>query len=258
MKKNAFDLTGKVAVVTGSSKGIGRSIAEHLAYAGARVVISSRSQERCEPVAAAIRADGCEAVALAAHAGRKPDMERLVQQTRERWGGIDILVLNAAANPYYGPLLTVSDEAYHKTMDTNVLGNLWFCQLVMPGMAERGGGAVIVVSSVGAIRSTPGLGVYQISKAADLALVRALALEWGDRKVTVNAILPGLVKTDFARVLWETPDAEERTKARFPLKRLGEPDDIGPAAVYLASAAGQWMTGQSLIIDGGTTIGSLR
>jgi len=255
---NPFDLSGKVAVVTGSTKGIGRSMAEHLARAGAAVVISSRKADACDAVADAIRAEGGRAAAIPCHVGREEELHRLVAETERQLGPIDVLVCNAAANPYYGPLLDAGDDAYHKTLDTNILSILQLCRRVVPGMAQRGGGSVIVVSSIGGIRATPGLGLYQISKAADLALVRALALEWGPRNVRVNSILPGLVKTDFARALWETPDAEARTKARFPLNRLGEPDDIGPAAVFLAGPAGAWMTGQQLIIDGGTTVGSLR
>jgi len=254
LTNNAFDLSDKVAIVTGSSKGIGRSIAEHLARAGANVVISSRKPEPCREVAEAIRDEGGSAVDIPANVGKTEDLERLVAETRERLGPIDILVCNAAANPYYGPLTDISDEAYHKTLDTNILSNIRLCGLVLPDMADRGGGSVIVVSSIGGLRASPYLGAYGISKAADNSLVRTLAVEWGSKNIRVNAILPGLVKTDFARALWENPEAERTAQERFPLKRLGVPDDIGPAAVFLASAAGAWMTGQSLVIDGGSTI----
>ncbi len=231
-------------------------MAEHLAQAGAKVVISSRKAAPCEEVAARIRANGGEAASIPCHVGNPEHLSRLVEETNRQLGPIDVLICNAAANPYYGPLLDAPDEAYSKTLDINIQSVLQLCKLVMPDMAARGGGSVIVVSSVGAIRSRPGLGLYQISKAADLALVRALALEWGRQKVRVNSILPGLVKTDFARALWETPEAEDRNRQRLPLNRLGEPDDIGPAAVFLAAPASQWMTGQMLIIDGGSTVGN--
>lgn len=251
---NPFDLSGKTAIVTGSSKGIGRSIAEHLAAAGAQVVISSRKAEPCEAVAKAIRDQGGRAIAVPCHVGKKEDLERLVAETQRQLGPVDIAVCNAAANPYYGPITDIPDEAYHKTMDTNVLSPIWLCRLVKPDMIARGGGAVILVSSVGAVKASPGLGAYAISKAADVQLTRTLAAELGAQQIRVNCILPGLVKTDFARALWDNPQAERLASAGFPLGRLGEPDDIGPAAVFLASAASQWMTGQTLIIDGGSTI----
>jgi NAD(P)-dependent dehydrogenase (short-subunit alcohol dehydrogenase family) len=251
---NPFDLSGKTAVITGSSKGIGRSIAEQMAQAGARVVISSRKEGPCKEVAEAITQAGGSAIAVPAHVGRREDLEQLVAETNRQFGPIDILVCNAAANPYYGPLAEITDEAYHKTLDTNILSIIWLCRLVYPNMVERGGGAVIVVSSVGAVKATPNLGAYAISKAADLQVVRTLAAEWGEKNIRVNSLLPGLVKTDFARALWDNPEAEKKASTRLPLRRLGEPDDIGPAAVFLASRAGEWMTGQSLVVDGGSLL----
>lgn len=241
-------------MVTGSSKGIGRAVAEHLARAGARVVISSRKAEPCEAVASSLSAEGCEAVAIPCHVGRAEDVERLVAETRRRLGPIDILVANAAANPYYGPLLDIPEEAYHKTMDTNVLSTLRLCRLVREDMAAQGGGSVILVSSVGGIKATPNLGAYGVSKAADIQLARSLAAELGGQGIRVNCLLPGLVKTDFARALWERPGADDEARRGLPLQRLGEPEDIGPAAVFLASPASRWMTGQVLVIDGGATI----
>jgi NAD(P)-dependent dehydrogenase (short-subunit alcohol dehydrogenase family) len=251
---NVFDLSGKVAVVTGSSKGIGRSIAEHLSAAGARVVISSRKEGPCQEVAAAIRDRGGSAVAIPCHVGQSDQVERLIQETRAQLGGVDILVCNAAANPFYGELATISDEAYHKTLDTNVLSVLRLCGMAKQDMVQNGGGAMIVVASVAGLRGVPNLGAYSVSKAAVIQLVRTLATEWGQHNIRVNSIVPGLVRTDFARKLWENPEAEKRVKLRFPLARLGEPDDIGPAAVFLASKGGAWMTGQTLVIDGGNTI----
>ncbi len=254
MENNPFDLTGKNAIVTGASKGIGRSIAEHLARFGARVVISSRKLDACEEVAGSIRKEGGEAVALSCNVGRKEEVEAMVPQAREAFGPIDIMICNAAVNPYYGPLPEITDEAYHKTMDSNVLSALWFARLVKDDMVARGGGSFIVVSSIGSLKGNAVLGAYGISKAADNQLVRSLAVEWGRHNIRVNALLPGLVKTDMARVLWDTPEGKERIKERFPIPRAGDPDDLGPAAVFLASRAGAWMTGQTLVIDGGNTI----
>lgn len=220
------------------------------------MVISSRKAEPCEAVAQAIRDEGGEAVAIPAHAGDAAQLQHLVEETQRQFGPVDILVCNAAANPYYGPLAEISDEAYHKTLDTNVLGSLRLAALVMPDMVKSGGGSVLFVSSVGSLKGTAKLGAYGISKAAMNQMVRALAVEWGPSNIRVNAILPGLVKTDFARALWENPEAEQRASKAFPLGRLGEPDDLGPAAVFLASRAGAWMTGQMLVIDGGGTIAS--
>jgi NAD(P)-dependent dehydrogenase (short-subunit alcohol dehydrogenase family) len=251
---NPFDLSGKTAIVTGSSRGIGRSIAEHLARAGANVVVSSRNPEPCQAVAESIQKQGGTAAAIACNVARKADCERLIEESRLRFGSIDILVCNAAANPYYGPLVDIPDDAYHKTMDTNVLSTIWLSRLVKPDMAARGGGSIILISSVGALRASPNLGAYAISKAADVQMTRTLAAELGSHKIRVNCILPGLVKTDFSRVLWDNPQAEKLAASSFPLGRLGESDDIGPAAVYFASSASQWTTGQTLVIDGGATI----
>jgi len=251
---NAFDLTGKTAIVTGSSKGIGRSIAEHLAQAGCQVVVSSRKPEPCHSVAKSIVDSGGKAVAIACNVGRKDDCEALVAETRRQLGPVEILVCNAAANPYYGPLVDIPDEAYHKTMDTNVLSTIWLSRMVKSDMQARGGGSIILISSVGALRASPNLGAYAISKAADVQMTRTLAAELGPYNIRVNCILPGLIKTDFSRVLWDNPVAERMASSQFPLGRLGEPDDVGPAALYFASGASQWTTGQTLVIDGGATI----
>lgn len=251
---NPFDLSGKTAVVTGSSLGIGRSIAEHMARAGAAVVISSRKEKPCQEVAEAINKEGGKAIAVRANVSSVDDLQQLVDETTSQLGPIDILVCNAAANPYYGPLTEITDEAYHKTLDTNILSCIRLFGMVAEGMAGRGGGSMIIVSSVGAVKATPNLGAYAISKAADLQVVRTLAAEWGEKNIRINAILPGLVKTEFARVLWDNPEAELKASTKLPLRRLGESDDIGPAAVFLASRAGAWMTGQSLVIDGGSLL----
>jgi len=249
-----FDLTGQVAVITGSSRGIGRSIAETMASLGAKVVISSRKAEACEKVAAGIAAAGGEAAVIPCNISRKDEVETLVEESRTRFGRIDILVCNAAVNPVYGPLADLPDEAFDKVMGSNVKSNLWLCNLVIPEMAARGDGAVVIVSSIAGIRGTGVLGAYGISKAADFALARNLAVEWGPKNVRVNCIAPGLVKTDFARALWENPDNLAARNAQTPLRRIGEPHEIGPIAAFLASPAASFITGQVIVADGGVTI----
>jgi NAD(P)-dependent dehydrogenase (short-subunit alcohol dehydrogenase family) len=250
-----FDLTGKVAVITGSSKGIGRAIAERLAEHGAKVTISSRKAGPCEAVAAAINAaHPGAAIAVPANISSKDDLQRLMDATREAFGKIDILVCNAASNPYYGPMAGITDEAFRKILDNNIISNHWMVKMVAPEMRERRDGAIIIVSSIGGLRGNAVIGAYNISKAADFQLARNLAHELSPDNIRVNCIAPGLVKTDFARALWDTPEAEKRSSAGTPLRRLGEPDDIAGAAVFLASRAGAWMTGQAIVVDGGATI----
>ena len=255
MADSLFDLTGKVAIVTGSTKGIGLAIAEALARAGAKVVISSRKADRSEEVAAAIRSEGLTAAAIPCHIGKREDVERLVSETKREFGQIDILVCNAAVNPYYGPMAGLSDDAFTKVIDSNVRSNIWLANLVLPGMAERRDGSVIIVSSIGGLKGSLNLGIYAISKAADFQLARNLAVEWGPHNIRVNCIAPGLVRTDFARTLWENPELLARAESNTPLRRIGEPEDIAGAAVFLAAPAGRWMTGQVIVIDGGVTIG---
>jgi NAD(P)-dependent dehydrogenase (short-subunit alcohol dehydrogenase family) len=249
-----FDLTGKVAVVTGSSRGIGRSIAENMARAGARVVVSSRKLEACEEVVRAIQAEGGEAQAIAASLGHQDQLEAMINQTRESWGKVDILVCNAAINPYYGPLAEVSNELFDKMMRCNVRDNLFLCKQVLPEMAERRDGTIIVISSVGGVRGNSVLGAYGITKAADMALVRNLAVEWGKNNIRINCIAPGLVKTDFARALWENPKMRSHLENMTPLGRIGEPDDIGLLATFLATKGGAFITGETIIADGGMSI----
>lgn len=251
---SAFDLGGKVAVVTGSSRGIGRSIAEHLAAAGAKVVISSRKGPACEEVVQAIREAGGEAIAVPANIGEKAQLDALVAQTRKTWGRIDILVCNAASNPYYGPMAQLPDEAFNKILQNNIVSNHWLANLVLPEMAQRRDGVVIIVSSIGGLKGSGTLGAYAVSKAADMQLARNLAVEWGRHNIRVNCIAPGLVRTDFARALWENPEILRRYESTTPLGRIGEPDDIGGIAVFLASSAGAFVTGQTIVADGGVTI----
>jgi NAD(P)-dependent dehydrogenase (short-subunit alcohol dehydrogenase family) len=249
-----FDMEGKVAVVTGSSRGIGKAIAERLAEHGAKVVISSRKAGACEDVAAQINArlPGA-AIAVAVSISSKADLQLLVDRTRSAFGKIDVLVCNAASNPYYGPMAGIRDEAFHKVLNNNIVSNHWLIQMVAPEMKARRDGVVILISSTGGLRGSSLLGAYAISKAADLQLARNLALEFGPDNIRVNCIAPGLVKTDFAKALWDTPEAERRESVGTPLRRLGEPDDIAGAAVFLASRAGAWLTGQAIVIDGGAT-----
>ena len=253
-KISPFRLEGKIAIVTGSSRGIGRSIAEHLAAAGAKVVVSSRKLGACEQVAQSIRDTGADAVAIAANIGDKSQLENLVAQTHKQWGRIDVLVCNAASNPYYGPMANMPDDAFNKILQNNIVSNHWLANLVLPEMAQRKDGAVIIVSSIGGLKGTSVLGAYAISKAADMQLARNLAMEWGPHNIRVNCIAPGLVKTDFARALWENPEILQRYESQTPLRRIGEPDDIGAIAVFLASRAAAFITGQTIVADGGVTI----
>jgi NAD(P)-dependent dehydrogenase (short-subunit alcohol dehydrogenase family) len=255
MSSSLFDLAGKVAVVTGSSRGIGRAIAERLAEHHAKVVVTSRKLDACEEVVKSIKANGGEAFAHACNIGRKEDLQGLVNVAIQRWGGIDVLVCNAAVNPYFGPAIEMSDDAYDKVMNSNVRSNFWLCNMVLPQMAERGGGSIIIVSSIAGILGSPTIGVYGISKAADMALARNIAVEWGPKNVRANCIAPGLVRTDFAKALWENPDIYQKTVRVYPLRRIGEPDEIAGAAVFLAGPSGSFMTGQTIVIDGGGVIG---
>ena len=251
-----FSLAGKVAVITGSSRGIGKAIAERLAEHGAKVVISSRKLEACEQVAAAINAkhgDG-RAIAVAANISSKEALQNLVDETVKRLGPVDALVCNAASNPYYGPLAGISDEQFRKVLDNNILSNHWLINAVAPGMIERKSGSIIIVSSIGGLRGSPILGAYCISKAADLQLARNLAVEYGPHSVRVNCIAPGLIRTDFAKALWDNPELLAARSAETPLRRIGEPDEIAGAAVFLASPASSFMTGQVMVVDGGVTI----
>jgi len=253
-----FDLTGKVAVVTGASRGIGRAIAERMAEHGAKLVISSRKIDACEAVAEGIRSRGGDAIAVTCNIGRKEELRALVDATNAKWGRIDVLVCNAAVNPYFGPSVDMPDEAYDRIMNSNVRSNFWLCNMVAPGMAERGDGSIIIVSSIGGFQGSDVIGVYCISKAADMQLARNLAVEWGRKNVRANCIAPGLIKTDFARALWEDPKILEQSVANTALRRIGEADEIAGAAVFLASPAGRYTTGQTFVIDGGRLAGLAR
>jgi NAD(P)-dependent dehydrogenase (short-subunit alcohol dehydrogenase family) len=258
MPSDLFDLTGKVALITGSSKGIGKAIAQEMARSGARVVISSRKADLCEAVAEEINTElegqSGGALAIAANIGRRNELEQLVAAVGDRLGKIDVLVCNAAVNPYYGSMTELPDSAFDKILDVNIKSNHWLVNLVLPGMRERRWGSIIVVSSVGGIKGSTHLGAYAISKAADLQLVRNLAVEHGHENIRANAISPGLVRTDFARALWENPDILRKRTEGDPLRRIGEPRELAGIAVYLASEAASFTTGQNFVIDGGATI----
>jgi NAD(P)-dependent dehydrogenase (short-subunit alcohol dehydrogenase family) len=250
-----FDLSGKSAIITGSSRGIGRAIAERMAEHGANVVVSSRKAGPCEEVAAQINArSGGRAVAIPANISSKDDLQRLADESTRAFGAIDILVCNAASNPYFGPSAGISDDQFRKILENNVIANHWLIQMVAPQMIERKDGAIIIVSSIGGLRASTVLGAYAISKAADFQLARNLAAEWGPSNVRVNCIAPGLIQTDFAKALWDNPEILKSSTAGAPLRRIGQPDEIAGAAVFLASPAGTFMTGQKIVIDGGATI----
>ncbi|MCJ8190527.1 SDR family NAD(P)-dependent oxidoreductase [Sphingomicrobium aestuariivivum] len=252
-----FDLSGKSAIVTGSSRGIGKAIAEQLAMRGANVVISSRTQETCEEVATAINAAGKgKAIAVAANISDKAGLQAMVDRANAEFGQVDILVCNAASNPYYGPMGGITDEQFEKILQNNVISNHWLIQMVAPGMLEREDGSIVIVSSIGGMTASTTIGAYNVSKAADFQLARNLAAEFGPRKVRVNCIAPGLIRTDFAKALWENPELLKKITRHMPLRRIGEPEEIAGAAVYLASPASSYMTGQSIVVDGGSTIGA--
>jgi len=254
MASRLFDLTGKVALITGATRGIGKAIALEMARAGAKVAVCSRKADACEAVRVEFEKEGFDVLAQPCNISRKEDLRAIVDATRKRWGGIDIAVANAASNPYYGPLAEIPDEIFDKTFANNVKSVLWLANLTLPGMAERGGGSFITIGSIGGLRANTVIGAYGISKAADHHLVRNLAAEWGAKNVRVNAIAPGLIKTEFARALWEDDTRRAEREARTPLRRLGEPHEIGGIAVFLASEAASFVTGQVIVADGGVMV----
>ncbi|HVZ91453.1 MAG TPA: glucose 1-dehydrogenase [Rhizomicrobium sp.] len=253
---NLFDLSGKVALVTGSTKGIGEAIVRRMAEHGASVVVSSRKQDACEKVASDINREHGKGVAapIPCNINYKEQLQALVDATRKTYGKIDVLVCNAAINPYYGPMSGIPDEAFDKIMGANIRSNHWLCSMVLPEMVERKDGAIVIVSSIGGLRGSQVLGAYCISKAADMQLARNIAVEYGPHNIRANCIAPGLIRTDFARALWENPETLKRSTQGAPLRRIGEPDEIAGAAVFLASRAGSFTTGQVIVCDGGATI----
>ncbi len=254
--QNMFDLTGRTALLTGASRGMGLAMATGLAQAGANVVISARKMDQLEEAAAQINAAAGRdaAIPVACNIGEKAQVEALAATARDRAGPVSIIVGNAGVNPYYGSMREIPDEAYEKTMQANVQSNLWLANAVVGDMEELGGGAMMFTSSIGAFKPSDTLGTYNISKLALIALVRNLAMEFGPAGVRVNAICPGLIKTDFARALWEDPETEKYYLRQVPLRRLGEPEDFTGIAVFLASEAGRYVTGQALTVDGGSVM----
>ncbi len=251
---SSFDLTDRVAIITGASKGIGKEIALALAQNGAKVVISSRNQESVDAVAKEFTDQGLEAVGIAAHMGSQDDIKNLVNSTTSKYGGIDIIVNNAATNPVYGPLLTNDDETFDKIMSINVRGPLNLAKLAHPSMKERGHGSVINISSVGGIRPEPLIGLYSMSKASLISITKIMAQEWGEDNIRANVICPGLIQTKFSKALWENEKVSQSYTKHLPLKRIGQPEEIAGLALFLASSASSYCTGAIYTADGGHTV----
>lgn len=252
----SFSLEGRVAIVTGASRGIGQAIAEAYALAGARVVVTSRSLDRVTPVAEKIQAQGGQAVAVACHIGDDVQVKALVQTTLDRFGRLDIAVNNGATNPHFGPVLFADDAVWAKTLDTNVIGYMRVIRAAYPAMAKAGGGKVINVASTAGLHPTPALGVYAVSKAAVIHLTKVLAQELAHANIQVNAIAPGVIKTRFSKVLYETPEISDKLLKNTPAGRFGEVEDVTGAAVYLASPASDFTTGTVMVMDGGWLLGT--
>ncbi len=251
-----FDLTGKTAIITGSSRGIGKAIADEMAAQGAQVVISSRKPGPCQEVAKELNEKYGEgtAISVPANISSKEELQTLCDETRKAFGKIDILVCNAASNPYYGPLENIGDDAFEKILSNNIISNHWLVQMVAPEMKERKDGAIVIISSIGGLKGSDVIGAYNISKAADFQLARNYAIELGPHNIRVNCVAPGLIKTDFAKALWDNPDNAKRIENGTPMRRIGDPEDIAGAVVYLASPAGRYVAGQTIVVDGGSVI----
>jgi NAD(P)-dependent dehydrogenase (short-subunit alcohol dehydrogenase family) len=253
-----FDLSGKTAIITGSSKGIGRSIAFAMAEQGAQVVVSSRKADACKIVADEINEKYKEekggAIVIPCNISDTAALQMLVDETKAKLGKIDILVCNAATNPHFGSIKDIPEEAIDKVMDNNIKSNILLCQMVIPEMVERKEGSITMISSIGGIKASTVIGAYNVTKAADIMLVKNLAAEFGQHNVRTNAIAPGLFRTDFAKALWENPDILKASTASCPMKRIGEPDEIAGAAVFLASKAASFVNGHTLVVDGGSII----
>ncbi|MGB5327612.1 MAG: glucose 1-dehydrogenase [Gammaproteobacteria bacterium] len=246
-----FRLDGKVALVTGASKGIGAAMARGLAEFGASTVLSSRKQDAVDAVAAEFKSDGLEATGIAANMGNIDDIQSLVDGTVAVYGGIDIIINNAAANPVFGPLQNTDERAFDKIIDVNLKGPFELCKKAYPIMKQRGGGSIIHISSIGGLTPETGIGIYSVSKAAIISMTKAMAQDWGADNVRSNAICPGLIKTKFSEALWNNESSFDRFVNRIPLGRIGEPEDITGLAVYLASAASAYCSGGVYMVDGG-------
>ena len=251
-----FNLKNKSILITGSSKGIGKAIAYQCAEHGAKVIISSRKLDICEQTADEINTKlGSEvAYAIPANISDDKQLEILVNETREKIGKIDVLICNAATNPFMGSMLDMPIEKFDKVMHNNIRSNQVLCNLVLPEMISKEDGSIIIISSIAAIKGSPILGAYNISKAADVMIVKNIAAEFGHKNIRANSIAPGLIKTDFAKALWENPDILKRVLSSTPMQRIGMPDEVAGVAVMLASNAGNYINGQTIVVDGGTTI----
>ena len=251
-----FNLKNKSILITGSSRGIGKSIAHHCALHGAKVIISSRKVDACEATANEINNNiGMDvAFPIAANISDEKQLELLVKNTRDKLGKIDVLICNAATNPFMGSMLDMPMEKFDKVMNNNIKSNQILCNHVLPEMINREDGSIIIISSIAAIKGSPILGAYNISKAADVMIVKNIATEFGHKNIRANSIAPGLIKTDFAKALWENPDILKSVLGTTPMQRIGEPDEIAGVAVMLASDAGNYINGQTIVVDGGTTI----
>lgn len=252
-----FDISGKVAIITGASRGIGQAIAEEFAKAGAKVVVSSRKQEALDTVAEAIKTDGGEAIGIAAHNGTKADLYALVDKTVDHYGTVDIVVNNAATNPHFGTVLDADDSFWQKTIEVNLMGNVWLTQAAVKVMREKGSGKIINVASIAGLNPGQFQGIYSVTKAAVISLTKTLAMELGSENIQVNAIAPGLIQTKFAKTLWDNPQLMEQVLAKTPAGRIGQPVEIAGLALYLASPASDFTTGAVFVADGGITLGSL-
>ena len=251
-----FNLKNKSILITGSSRGIGKSIAMQCAVHGANVIISSRKADACDATANEINkhVGSNKAFAIPASISETEQLEYLVKKTIEKLGQIDVLVCNAATNPFMGSMLDMPIEKFDKVMSNNIKSNQILCNLVLPGMVERSDGSIIIISSIGGLKGSNILGAYNISKAADIMMVKNIAAEFGKNNIRANSIAPGLIKTDFAKALWENPDILKAVLGNTPMQRIGEPDEVAGVAVMLASKAGEYINGQTIVIDGGTTI----
>ncbi|MEM9421676.1 MAG: SDR family oxidoreductase [Pseudomonadota bacterium] len=251
-----FDLAGKNVIVTGASRGIGEAIARRMAQHGANVMVASRNVETCQEVASSINeTEGRRAAAATAcNISHREHLAALVEETNKQFGPVDVLVNNAAVNPAYGPSKDITDEQIDKIFDCNIKATHFLSHLCLPQMVERGGGAIVIISSISAFLGSSGIGMYGVSKAADLAVARNLAVEYGPKNIRINCIAPGIVKTYFAEALWKDPKIEKQVTETIPMRRFGEPDEIAGAAVFLASDAARWMNGQCVTIDGGTVV----
>ncbi len=250
---NLFDLSGKVAVVTGDSRGIGKAIAHALGMHGASVVITGRKQEAVDEASAELSAYGYEVRGVAAHMGQPEAISNLVDQTVQEFGGVDILVNNAATNPVFGPLLNTDEGVFDKIMDVNVKGPFALSKKVQPIMMQRGGGSIINISSIGGLSPEHMLGIYSVSKAALISLTKVMAKEWGPAGIRANALCPGLIKTKFSQALWADETILKSITGKLPLPRMGTPDEVAALAVFLASEASSYCTGGVYTADGGYT-----